>query len=126
MHDKLTMIGRILLGLILVIFGLNKFLGFIPIPPMSGAAGAYMGGLFAAGYFFPVLALTEIIFGALLIAGFFVPLSLTVLAPVILHINLFHLFLAPEGLAVPIVMLVIELYLAHQYKESFAGVLKAK
>jgi hypothetical protein len=38
----------------------------------------------------------------------------------------FHLFLAPAGLALPLVMLVAELYLAWTYRAAFAPMLKAR
>ena len=52
MQSKIHLGARLLLGLIFVVFGLNGFLMFIPVPPPeSEAAKAFMGGLFQAGYF---------------------------------------------------------------------------
>jgi len=120
--NKVT-IARILLGLPMIVFGLNGFLHFMPMPMMSGAAGQFMAGLAASGYFFPFLKLTEIICGVLLVTGQRIPLALTILAPILLNIILFHLFLAPEGLAIPIILTVLELYLAYCYKERFSNIL---
>jgi hypothetical protein len=64
---------------------------------MRGAAAEFMGGLVASGYFFPLLFGTYTITGAVLLTGRFVPLALTVLAPVIVNIVAVHLFLAPSG-----------------------------
>lgn len=52
--------------------------------------------------------------------GYFVPLALVVLAPVILNIVLTHLFMAPSGLPLAIVLGLLEIYLAFfssPYKE---------
>jgi hypothetical protein len=118
--DKLPTASRIVLGLIFTVFGLNGFLGFIPQPPAPAAAGAFAGALAASGYIFPVLKGIEIVAGVLLLARVAVPFALTVLAPIVLNIVLYHLFLAPGGLAIAIVVLTTELYLAWTYRTSFA------
>ncbi len=51
----MALTARVLLGLLYFVFGLNGFLGSIPVPPMPEAAGALMGGLSTMGYFFPLL-----------------------------------------------------------------------
>jgi uncharacterized membrane protein YphA (DoxX/SURF4 family) len=122
---KLPLIARLLLGLFFTIFGLNGFLNFLPQPEMTGQAGEFLGALAATGYFFPFLKATETICGVLLLVGRFVPLALTVLAPVVLNILLFHGFLAPSGIVPGLVALVLGVYLAYAYRESFRGVLDA-
>ena len=117
--------ARLLLGLIFFVFGLNGFLAFLPSPPMPEAAGAFAGALAATGYFFPLLKATEVLAGLALLGNRFVPLALTVLAPITLHIALFHTFLAPS-LALPLVMLVAHIGLAYLYRDNFRGVLAAK
>ncbi len=127
--DKLTryapIVARVLLGLVFLVFGLNGFLNFIPQPPMEGQAAAFMGGLGASGYFFPLLKATEVVVGALLLAGVFVPLALLVLAPVTLNILAFHAFLAPAGLPMAVILIALHLYLAYAYRGSFRGVLNS-
>ena len=115
-------VARVLLGLVFVVFGSNYFLHFLPAQPAEGAAGTFLGGLAAAGYFFPFLKGTEIVAGLALLSGRFVPLALTVLAPVVLQIGLFHTLLSP-GPAVAAVLVVLELYLAWSYRDSFRAVL---
>lgn len=123
MKPKVILGTRLLLGLVFVVFGLNGFLNFLPMPPLPEKAGAMMQGLAVSGYFFPFLKLTEIVCGVLLLLGMYVPLALVVLAPIILNILLFHLVLAPGGLPMAIVLTGIELFLAWSYKDSFKGVL---
>jgi hypothetical protein len=84
-----------------------------------------MGGLAASGYFFPLLKLTEIAAGLLLLSGRFVPLALTVLAPIIVNIVAFHAFLAPGGIGIALFVLALELYLAWSYRDAFRSVLKS-
>src|SRR4051812_13658356 len=88
---KLAVAARLVLGLAFLVLGANKLLHFLPLPPMPGPAGAFMGALVASGYLIPLLAVTEMTAGALLLAGRLVPLALLLLAPVLVNIVGFHL-----------------------------------
>jgi hypothetical protein len=124
--SKLPTVARIALGLAFLVLGLNGFLHFLPQPPMSGPPAAFAGALFATGYMFPLIKGTEVAVSVLLLANRFVPLALTVLAPVLVNILAFHAFLAPAGLALPIVLTALELYLARSYRDAFAPMLRAR
>src|SRR5579859_6712758 len=124
MKTKVTLAARMLLGLIFFVFGLNGFFHFLPQPPMSGPPADFVGALLATGYFFPLLKGTEVITGALLLSGRLVPLALTVLAPVVVNIVAFHLFLAPSGLPLPLVIVALGVFLAWSYRSAFSGVLR--
>ncbi len=117
---KLPTAARLLLGTIFVVFGLNGLLHFLPTPPMPAAAGAFVGGLASSGYFFPLLKVTEIAAGTLLLAGVLVPFALTLLAPIIVNIAAFHLFLAPGNVGVVAAVLAAEIYLAWTHRAAFA------
>lgn len=125
-QNTLALAGRGLLGLALVVFGLNGFLNFLPAPPMEGAAATFMGGLGATGYFFPMLKSLEILIGLSLLANRFVPLALTVLAPISVNIVAFHLFLAPEGIAPAAMVFALNAGLAYLYRDAFRGVLTVR
>src|SRR3954454_8108002 len=118
--------ARLLLGLVFTVFGLNFFLHFLPMPPAPPQAAAFAGALFASGYLFPLLKATEVVAGLLLLSGRFVPLALAVLAPIIINIVGFHLFLAPSGIALPLAVLAAELHLAWTYRAAFAPMLRAR
>ncbi|MEI9951808.1 MAG: DoxX family protein [Pseudomonadota bacterium] len=124
--SKLPSIARVVLGLAFFVFGLNGFLHFLPQPPMSGPPANFAGALFATGYMFPLIKGTEVAAALLLLSNRYVPLALAVLAPVLVNIVAFHAFLAPAGLALPIVLLGLELYLARSYREAFAPMLHAR
>lgn len=124
--QKLPAAARVVLGVAFFVFGLNGFLHFLPQPPLAGPAANFAGALFATGYMFPLLKGTEVVAGLLLLSNRFVPLALALLAPVLINIVAFHAFLAPSGLALPIILLALELYLACSYRDAFAPMLQAK
>ena len=118
--------SRVLLGLAFFVFGLNGFLGFLPMPEHPGPSGAFLGALAATGYMFPLIKGTEVVVGLLLLSNRFVPLALTLLAPVMVNIVAFHAAFEPATLGMPLVLLGLQLHLAWSYRKSFAGVLTAK
>ncbi len=124
--NKLTLVIRVLFGLIFFVFGLNGFLNFLPQQPMpEGAAGELINALLQTSYFFPLLKLVEVLCGLAILTGFFVPLALVIIAPVVIHINLFHIFLTPP-IGLGLILLAMNIYLGWAYRKSFSEVLKMK
>ncbi len=123
-----TLGARLLLGLIFFVFGLNGFLHFIPQPktPMPEGVIAFMGGLVKTGYMLPLIMGTQLLSGVLLLVNRFVPLSLALLAPVIVNIILFHVFLQPTGIPPGAVACVLEIYLAWTYRKSYGPMLRMR
>ena len=115
-----TTVVRYLLGVIFLVFGLNGFFQFLPNFELGGNALAYMQGLMAASYFFPVLKGLEVISAVMLLTNRYVPLATAILGPITLHIFLFHVFLTPPN---PVSILVFggNILLAFAYKDNFKG-----
>jgi uncharacterized membrane protein YphA (DoxX/SURF4 family) len=125
--QKAAMVARILMGLIFAGSGIAFF--FTTPPPMEGAIATFFAGMAASQYFFYLLKATEIICGLLLISGFFVPLTLVILAPIILNIFLVHAFMLPSGLPMAIVLGILEIFLAFfspQYSPTIKRLFQAK
>ena len=120
-----TLIARILLGLLFLVFGLNGFLHFIPMAPPPGLAGQFMGALFVSHYLTFIFSL-QVIGGALLLVNRFVPLALSLLGPIVVNILLFHSLMAPEGLPMAIVVTVLWAVTAWGVRGAFAGLLQAR
>ena len=118
-----TIIARVLLGLAFVVFGLNGFLHFIPAPPPSGVAGQFATLLSTTGYM-NVVAFLQIIGGLLVFLGIFVPLGLTILAPIIVNILIFHLCFDPKTILPGVVTAVLELFLIGRYWANFRGLVQ--
>lgn len=117
---------RYLLGAIILLFGLNGFLQFLPMPPMPEEASEFFGVLAKTGYMIPLLYGAEIIIAVLLLVNRFVPLMLLLFVPIALNILFFHLFLAPaEGLAGYVTVL-LEVILLIAYKENYRCLFNAR
>ncbi len=125
LHRYLPIVARVLLGLIYFVFGLNGFLHFMPLPELPPDAGALLQAFGKSGYMFPLVKSTEVIGGALLLSGRFVPLALILLAPVTVHIFAFHAVLAPGGLGMGILLVVAHVYLGVAHRRAFAPLLTA-
>jgi len=125
MKDKVFISVQVLIGLMLVVFGLNKFLHFIPMPPPAGEMGAYMGALFQTGFLFPLIAVIEIVAGLSLVANKFAPLMILVVIPVMVNAFLAHLFLDSAGIGGSAFILVGLVVSMVRHKERYTALLKA-
>lgn len=121
----ITFVARNLLGLAFVVFGLNYFLHFLPQPPPEPAAGAFLGAL-VTGKVLAVAKAIEIAAGLALLANRFVPLALTLLAPILVNITLFHGVFAPAGIVLPLGLVGFELWLAWSYRDAFRPMLQPR
>ena len=116
-----ALIGRILLGLIFLVMGLNGFLNFLPGDLPSGPAGQFLSLLGQSRYVFFVAAL-QVAGGVLLLANRYVPLALVLLGPVIVNIFLFHLLMAPSGLTGAILVTILWGVVALHHRRAFSGI----
>ena len=121
-------VARILLGLPLFASGLFGLLNLTPQPstPLPEGAMAFTEALMKSGYMLQLIFITQFIVGLLLLINRFVPLALVLFAPFIVNAMAFHTFLLREGLPIAGVFLLLELYLAYQYRTYFSSVLTAK
>ena len=122
---KAVLVVRILLGAIFVFFGLNIVLNFLHAPVPPGDAGLF-ATILAQHKYMTVVGLLQITGGLLLLVGRFVPLGLTILAPILFNILLFHITLmGGVGIVPGLVCTALELFLIWAYRRSFLGLLDA-
>jgi len=122
---SISTITRTLLGLAFLTFGLNYFLHFIPQPTPPADVITFMVPFIGAKYMGLVKSI-EIVSGLLLIGNRFVPLALTLLAPILVGITVFHISLEPSGLPVPLALVALEIVTAWAYRDAFAPMLHAR
>ena len=119
-----VLITRNLLGLMFLVFGLNGFLHFLPMPMPTGMALQYMTVLSASHYMTPVFLL-QVVGGALLLANRFVPLALVLLGPIIVNILMYHALMAPQGLPMALIVTALWLTVFYAVRQAFAGIFVA-
>jgi putative oxidoreductase len=121
----LTASARYLLGFLFLVSGLNGFLHFIPMGTMpTGLAGQFVVALMQSHYMV-VVFLLELVPALMLLANRYVPLALTLLAPVIVNILLFHVFLEPTGLPMAILVAVLWVVSAYRFRSTFGSLVVA-
>jgi hypothetical protein len=124
-----TLIARLIFGPAFTVFGLNAVLmvfgrPFMPPPTeLPEAAASFFQALTNSRYLMPLIGGAELFSGLMILTGVFVPLGLTLLAPVVVNIVLYHHFVDPSGLRIAYVVLGLELFLAYAYGPAFRGVL---
>jgi putative oxidoreductase len=118
-------IARYLAGVIFLVFGLNGFLHFIPLPPPSGVAGQFMGALFVSHYLTLIFAL-QVIGAVFLLANRYVPLALAILAPVIVNILSFHALMAPSGFPFALFVTVLWALVFVHVRSAFTGLFESR
>lgn len=116
-----SMISRLLLGLVFVVFGLNGFLHFIKAPMPEGIAGQFAGALFGTKYYVVIFGV-QLIGGILFLVNRFVPLGVVLLGPIIVNILCFHGLLGAPGLPMAIVVALLWAVVAIRNKQHLAGI----
>ena len=117
-------IARYLLGLIFLVSGLNGFFNFLHMPEPTGVAAQFFGAIFVS-HFYVVIFLLQIVPALLLLANRYVPLALTILGPIIFNIVCIHVFMAPAGLPLAIVVTALWFLVAYSVRSAFSGILAA-
>jgi hypothetical protein len=110
---------------IFLVFGLNGFLNFIPLPPPGGIAGQFMGALYASHYLWVIFAF-QLVAGVLLLVNRYVPFAVAVLAPVILNILSVHALMAPSGLPMALCVAGRWGVIFVDVRPAFAGLVQAR
>lgn len=124
MKNKILMSVQILAGIMLVVFGSNKFFGFLDMQPGSLEMGAFMMALFKSGYLMQLVAAVEIVAGISFLLNRYAALMAVVLMPVALNAFLTHLFLDPAGIGGAAVLLAFTIVIMVRNKERYKTLLK--
>lgn len=111
MRIELTRVVQIIFGLILVLFGINGFISFLPIPEKQGFAFEFLHTLHQAKYMFPVIAAIMTTTGILLLLNRGVTFGLLVQLPISFNIFAFHIFHDWQGLIPAYVMFGMNMFL---------------
>ncbi|MFT5891238.1 MAG: putative oxidoreductase [Dokdonia sp.] len=107
---------RIVLGVMLLVFGFNKFVPFLPAFEFGNDLGA--ANLFEAftnsGYMWPLVGGLEMLVGILFITKKAFPAALLALLPISVNIVLFHAILNPANIAPALFVAIVNLYFIYK------------
>lgn len=120
MNSKFTTIVRIVLGILLIVFGSNKFLHFIPISVTGASAQSFLKSLETVGYLFPVLGAFEMITGLMLLLKKWSAFAIILLTPITINILLFHLFLDIPGLGIAFLIATLNGILIYKNRKKYS------
>ena len=119
MQSNFTKILRWVLALCLIVFGLNKFIGFLPVPELPPAAQEFMSSLSSTGYILYLIGLMELVIATLLLLKKWVPFALLALVPISTNILLFHIFLDLPNILQAILVSGINAVLIYKYWKAY-------
>ena len=122
MNSKVFMVLRILLGIFVLVFGVNKFANFLPMPELSDDAGAYFGAM-ASSKTLILVAIVEIVAGLALILNKFGALLAIILMSISVNAFLFHAVLDPGGIGGAAVLLLLNIAVLFGYKDKYKELL---
>lgn len=122
MNAKVFMVLRLLLGIFVLVFGVNKFADFLPMPEVSGDAAAYFGAL-SNSKTLVLVAIVEIVAGLALILNKYGALLAVILMSVSVNAFLFHAVLDPGGIGGSVVLLVLNIAVLYGYKDKYKDLL---
>jgi len=125
MPTKVLMAAQVVAGIMLIVFGSNKFFGFLSMAAPAAEMGAFLGALFATGYMFKIIAIVEILAGLAFVLNRCVALMAVVLMPVMLNAFLAHLFLDPSGIGGASILLVLTVVIMYGHKDRYRDILRA-
>ena len=117
-----AIILRSLLGLAFVVFGLNMFLHFMPMPPLSGPPGDFFHVMAVESRYMVAVGACQLLGGLLTLSGRFTPLGLLFLGPILVNILIFHVCLTGgAGIMNGVVFSLMEVFLIWVYRANFKG-----
>jgi uncharacterized membrane protein YphA (DoxX/SURF4 family) len=116
---------RVLMGVLFLFASIVYFLNLFPQPELTGNTKTFMDGVNATRYLMPLIKVTELLCGIAFVAGRFVPLATVVIAPIVVNIFFFHVFVDTSGLSVAVFLVIANIFfsvcLSGQIQTTFRG-----
>lgn len=124
MNSKVFIVLRILLGLFVLIFGLDKFFHFVPMDnsAMSEAAMGYMGGLASTKTDY-LVGIVEVLAGLSFLFNKYGALMALILMSISVNAVLFHATLEPATIPGSLILIVLNIAILIGYKDKYKDLL---
>jgi len=126
MKNKILFVVSLLFGLMFINSGLNKFFHYMPMPKeeMPAEMLKVMDAFTTIVWLMPLVGVIEIIAGILVIFPKTRALGAIMILPIMVGILLQHLVYAPSGLAIPLVLLAILIWMLIDNRSKYAPMFK--
>ncbi|MFC3559364.1 DoxX family membrane protein [Pedobacter jamesrossensis] len=119
-----VIIIRVLLGAMYLFASVSYFMKYMPAgQQMSADQTTFMAGVMASVYLMPLIKITELVSGILLLIGRTAPLAALIIFPITLNIFLYHAFLGPKELPMVALMLIFNLFLFFAYRKKYLPII---
>jgi len=112
-----------LLAIVFLVFGLNFFFQFLPMPPMTGDAGTFVGLLYTTKYLTLVKTL-EVILSIMLFLKSTRSLALILISPIIVNIFLFEILIAQKP-GIGVVLLILAAIAIYLNRQKYMSIVQA-
>jgi putative oxidoreductase len=125
MKKKILLVVSILFGLMFLNAGLNKLFNYIPVPDDMPEKMVKLNAAFMEiGWLMPLIAVAEITGGILFMTNRFRALGAIIIFPVMVGILLTHIFVAPSGLPIALVLLAINIWAIVDNREKYLPLIR--
>ncbi len=110
-------------GLVYLIFGLNFFFEFIPIPEPDGKAGEFMEAIDGTGFMVSV-KIVEIVVALMLLLNIKRPLAWLLILPVSVNIMMYDVFLMGTVTPPAALVFILNLFMVYRMRENYSCLFK--
>ncbi|WP_430402693.1 DoxX family protein [Fluviicola sp.] len=125
MKNKILFVFSLLFGLMFINSGLNKIFQYMPMPKdMPENMMKVVEAFGAIVWLMPLIAVVEIIGGVLVIIPKYRALGAILIFPIMIGILLTHIFNAPSGLPIALILLAVLVWIMIENRAKYASLFK--
>ena len=119
MQRIIHIVARFSFSFILLFFGLNQFLHFLPSHHFPPEAQALFNAFHQAGYILHAVGFVQILLGIVLFFNKYVPIGLVLFAPILVNVILFHVCVDIGGIPKALPTLLLYAYFVFKHRNLF-------
>jgi putative oxidoreductase len=125
MKNKILFVFSLLFGLMFMNSGLNKIFQYMPMPKdMPENMMKVVEAFGSIVWLMPLIAVVEMIGGVLIIIPKYRALGAVMIFPIMIGILLTHIFNAPSGLPIAVILFAILAWIMIENKAKYASMFK--
>lgn len=125
MKRKILNILSVLVGLMLLNAGLNKFFNYIPVPEGLPEAVVKDNAAFAEiSWLMPLIGFAEVLGGLMILFPRTRALGILIVFPVMVGVLLTHIFTAPEGLPMALLIWAVLIWIIYENRERYLPIIR--